>query len=100
DLLRIYGVSGAAAEEVEELAMKARARPWWRDFPEIFDSEFPGYENDATSIGVFMPLILPALLQAGADIGSLRRTGPRAPKWRRQGQGARLRRQEILDRTD
>ena len=48
DLLRIYGVTDGAAEEVEELAIRARARPWWRDFPEIFDSEFPGYENDAT----------------------------------------------------
>src|SRR5580693_6428026 len=100
DLLRIYGVSGSAAEDVEELAMKARARPWWRDFPEIFDSEFPGYENDATSIGVFMPLILPGLLQTEAYIESLLRTGPRPPQWRRKALEARLRRQEILDRSD
>jgi hypothetical protein len=100
DLLRIYGVSGGAADEVEELAMKARARPWWRDYPEIFDSEFPGYENDATSIGVFMPLILPGLLQTEAYVEALLRTGPRPPQWRRKGEEARLRRQEILDRTD
>jgi hypothetical protein len=100
DLLRIYGVSGGAADEVEELAIKARARPWWRDFPEIFDSEFPGYENDATSIGVFMPLILPGLLQTEAYVEALLRTGPRPPQWRRKGLEARLRRQEILDRTD
>jgi Domain of unknown function (DUF5753) len=100
DLLRIYGVSGSAAEDVEELAMKARARPWWRDFPEIFDSEFPGYENDATSIGVFMPLILPGLLQTEAYIEALLRTGPRPPQWRRKALEARLRRQEILDRSD
>jgi hypothetical protein len=100
DLLRIYGISGGDAEDVEELAMKARARPWWRDFPEIFDSEFPGYENDATSIGVFMPLILPGLLQTEAYIESLLRTGPRPPQWRRKALEARLRRQEILDRSD
>ena len=100
DLLRIYGVSGGAAEDVEELAMKARARPWWRDFPEIFDSEFPGYENDATSIGVFMPLILPGLMQTEAYTESLLRTGPRPPTWRRKALEARLRRQEILGRTD
>ena len=100
DLLRIYGISGGGAEDVEELAMKARARPWWRDFPEIFDSEFPGYENDATSIGVFMPLILPGLLQTEAYIESLLRTGPRPPQWRRKALEARLRRQEILDRSD
>ncbi len=79
DLLRIYGVDGSDSDEVEEMAMKARARPWWRDFPEIFDGEFPGYENDATSIGVFMPLILPGLLQTESYTESLLRTGPRPP---------------------
>jgi hypothetical protein len=100
DLLRIYEVSDDGAEEVEELAMRARTRPWWREFPEIFDDEFPGYENDATSIGVFMPLILPGLLQTEAYIEALLRTGPRPPKWRRRAVEARLRRQEILDRSD
>ena len=100
DLLRIYGVSDGNSDEVEELAMKARARPWWRDFPEIFETEFPGYENDATSIGVFMPLILPGLLQTEAYIEALLRTGPRPPQWRRKALEARQRRQEILDRSD
>jgi transcriptional regulator with XRE-family HTH domain len=100
DLLRIYGVSGGESDDVEELAMKARARPWWRDFPEIFDSEFPGYENDATSIGVFMPLILPGLMQTEAYTEALLRTGPRPPTWRRKALEARVRRQEILARTD
>jgi hypothetical protein len=100
DLLRIYGVTGSDSEDVEELAMKARARPWWRDYPEIFDSEFPGYENDATSIGVFMPLILPGIMQTEAYTEALLRTGPRPPTWRRKAQEARLRRQEILGRAD
>src|SRR6202012_2493761 len=100
DLLRIYGVEGSRSDEIEEMAMKARARPWWRDFPEIFDGEFPGYENDASSIGVFMPLILPGLLQTEAYIESLLRTGPRPPQWRRKAVESRLRRQEVLDRTD
>ena len=100
DLLRIYGVSDGNSDEVEELAMKARARPWWREFPEIFETEFPGYENDATSIGVFMPLILPGLLQTEAYIEALLRTGPRPPQWRRKALEARQRRQEILDRSD
>jgi hypothetical protein len=100
DLLRIYGVASGDSDEVEELAMKARARPWWRDFPEIFDTEFPGYENDATGIGAFMPLILPGLLQTEAYVESLLRTGPRPPTWRRKALEARMRRQEILGRED
>jgi transcriptional regulator with XRE-family HTH domain len=100
DLLRIYEVDGGEREEVEDLAMRARARPWWRDYPEVFDSEFPGYENDATSIHVFMPLILPGLLQTEAYMESLLRSGSRPPAWRRKALEARLRRQEILDRAD
>src|SRR6201994_3007092 len=98
DLLRIYGVTDGAADDVEELAIKARARPWWRDFPEIFESEFPGYENDATSIGVFMPLILPGLLQTEAYTESPLRTGPRPPAWRRKALEVRPRRAEGPER--
>ena len=49
DLLRLYGVKDSDREDLEELAMRARARPWWRDYPEIFDNEFPGFEDDAST---------------------------------------------------
>lgn len=98
DLLRIYDVPPGAQGELEELAIRARARPWWRDFPEIFDNEFPGFENDATRIRVFMPLILPGLLQTPAYVESLMRAGSRPPAWRERALQTRLRRQEILDR--
>jgi hypothetical protein len=100
DMLRIYEVEGGLRDEIEDLAIKARARAWWRDMPEIFDSEFPGYENDATTIRVFMPLVLPGLLQIPAYTEALLRAGPRPPTWRRKALEARRRRQEILDRTD
>jgi len=66
DLIRIYEIEGAEREEIEELAVSCRVRPWWREYGEIFDNEFPGYENDATAIKVFMPLLLPGLLQTPA----------------------------------
>ena len=100
DMVRIYGIEDAAKDEIEELAIKARARAWWRELPEIFDSEFPGYENDATTIHVFMPLVLPGLLQVPAYTEALLRAGPRPPAWRRKALEARQRRQEILDRGD
>ena len=99
DLLRIYDAPPGVQDELEELAVRARARPWWRDFPEIFDNEFPGFENDATRIRVFMPLILPGLLQTPAYVESLMRTGSRPPAWRERALQTRLRRQEILDRA-
>jgi Domain of unknown function (DUF5753) len=100
DLIRIYELSDSAGEVIEELAVKTRARAWWRDVPEIFDSDFPGYENDATTIALFMPLILPGLLQTVAYAEALLRAGPRSPAWRRKALESRKRRQEILDRAD
>jgi hypothetical protein len=77
----------------------ACARAWWRDFPEIFASEFPGYENDAVTIRTSAPLILPGLLQTQAYMESMLGTEFRPPAWRRKALSAHLRRQEILNGT-
>src|SRR5258708_31802650 len=79
DLLRIYGVDSVAAEELEELAIRARARPWWRDYTDIFENEVPGFENDAVRIRVFMPLVLPGLLQTRDYMEALWRAGSAPP---------------------
>jgi transcriptional regulator with XRE-family HTH domain len=100
DLLRIYKVADAEAQEIEELSVRARARPWWRDYGEVFDDDFPGYENDASVIRVYFPLVLPGLLQTEAYMEALLKNGPRSPAFRRKAMQARLRRQEILDRPD
>jgi hypothetical protein len=100
DLMRIYEVEGEQRQEIEDLAARSRARPWWRDFGEVFDSDFPGYENDAAFIRVFMPLVVPGLLQTQAYMEALLETGPRSPAFRCRAVQARLRRQEILDRPD
>src|SRR6195952_1311809 len=39
DLLRIYSADSTTADELEDLAIRARARPWWREYPEIFGNE-------------------------------------------------------------
>ena len=100
DLLRIYDVGQEEHDELEELAVRARARGWWRDYPEIYPNEFPGFENDATVIRAFMPLVLPGLLQTREYVEALTRAGQRPPLWRRRALETRLRRQEILSRTD
>lgn len=99
DLLRIYNADTTVQDELEDLAIRARARPWWREYPEIFGNEFPGFENDASQIRVFMPLILPGLLQTAAYVEAGLRTGPRSPAWRQKALETRLRRQEILTRN-
>jgi transcriptional regulator with XRE-family HTH domain len=98
DLLRVYDVDEGEKEQLEELAIQARARPWWRDYSDIFENEFPGFENDASRIRVFMPLVLPGLLQSQDYAEAFMRIGPRPPSWRRKVLDTRLRRQEILSR--
>jgi transcriptional regulator with XRE-family HTH domain len=100
DLLRIYRVGEAEAAEIEQLAVQARARAWWRDYPDVFENEFPGFENDAARIRVFMPLLVPGLLQTRDYMEAHLRFGGRPPTWRQRAMVARLRRQEVLDRTD
>jgi hypothetical protein len=100
DLIRIYEIEGAEADEIEELAVRSRVRPWWREYGEVFDNEFPGYENDAATIAVYMPLVVPALLQTQSYMEVQLKSCARPPAWRRKAVKTRLRRQEILDRPD
>jgi transcriptional regulator with XRE-family HTH domain len=98
DLLRFYDADEAASRDIERLAMQARVRPWWRDYQDVFDNEFPGFESDASRIRVFFPLVIPGLLQTEDYIAALMRSSGKPPAWRRRAIEARLRRQQILER--
>ncbi|MEN3309761.1 MAG: hypothetical protein V7603_5963 [Micromonosporaceae bacterium] len=99
DLLRIYEVSQAEREELEDLAVLARGRRWWREYGDVFgDSEYPGFEEDAVRICLYMPLILPGLLQTRAYVEAHTEVGTQPAEWRDRALQARLRRQEILTR--
>jgi transcriptional regulator with XRE-family HTH domain len=101
DLLRIYRVGDDERRELEELARQARERPWWRDYHDVFgETEFPGFESDATKISLYMPLILPGLLQTPAYTEAQMGVGANPPAWGRRALQARQRRQEILNRGD
>jgi hypothetical protein len=99
DLLRIYQVAEAERDELEQLAVLSRSRAWWRDYPDVFENEFPGFEGDAARIRVFMPLLVPGLFQTRDYMEAHLRFGARPPTWRQRAMVARLRRQEILDRS-
>src|SRR5690606_33168444 len=75
DLLRIYDTSEEEQKELEELAMLARARAWWRDYSDVFENEYPGYEADAAVISVYLPLVIPGLLQTPAYMEAHMRAG-------------------------
>ena len=86
DLARIYGAGDHERAELEDLVARSRARLWWHE-PEkerdkVFSNEFAGFENDAARISVYMPLVLPGLLQVPAYAQSLLAVGPWPQQWR------------------
>jgi hypothetical protein len=100
DLLRIYEVSDSERQELADLAVLARERPWWREYGDVFgDHEYPGFEADAARICLYMPLILPGLLQTPPYIEAHMRVGTQPTAWHTRALQARLRRQEVLDRA-
>ena len=100
DLARVYGATADDGAELLDLTMHARARQWWRGYEDVFgkDDEFPGFEHDAARVSVYMPLVLPGLLQTRPYIEAHMRAGSQPPAWRERALEARLRRQLILDR--
>ena len=106
DLLRAYDAPEGAQAEVMDLVGRASARAWWRPYAQpgdpgrVFDSEFPGFEFDAARISVYMPLVIPGLLQTAPYIDAHMAAGSRPEQWRGRAREARLRRQQVLARTD
>jgi transcriptional regulator with XRE-family HTH domain len=101
DLMRTYEVSDAVNEEFTRLADRARTRPWWREYQDVFgDTEYPGYEEDAVRIRVYLPLLVPALLGTPAYLDTVLSQGVQPTGWRERAREAGARRRGILDRTD
>lgn len=78
DMLELYRVDEARREAMVQIAREARQRGWWQTFVDVPDGvpAYVGLETAATSIDIYMSLIVPALLQtpayAGAVIGAVR----------------------------
>lgn len=106
DLLRTYEASTNEEAEIMDLVERASVRPWWRKYAQprdearVFSNEFPGFENDAARISVYTPLVIPGLLQAPPYARALMSAGTKSSQWKERALEARLRRQQILGRTD
>jgi hypothetical protein len=97
DMLELYRVSEAQREAMVQIAREARQRGWWQTFVDV--PAYVGLEVAATSIDIYMSLIVPALLQtadyARAVIGAVRPDLPASEIDRRVE--LRVRRQALLD---
>jgi transcriptional regulator with XRE-family HTH domain len=102
DLARIYEASDEERAELEDLGRQARQRVWWRNYEDVFGkgNEFAGFENDAARISLYMPLVIPGLLQTRAHTAAQLARGAGSPQWQERALEARMRRQRILDRID
>jgi transcriptional regulator with XRE-family HTH domain len=102
DMLALYRVDDARREAMVQIAREARQRGWWQKFVDVPDGvpAYVGLEAAATSIDVYMALIVPALLQtpdyARAVIGAVRPDLPAKELDRRVELRVR-RRQALLD---
>jgi transcriptional regulator with XRE-family HTH domain len=104
DMLELYQVDEAQREALVQIARETRQRGWWQKFVDVPDG-VPAYvslEAAATSIDVYMSLIVPALLQtaeyARAIIGAVRPDLPGSEIERRVE--LRVGRQALLDQDN
>ena len=101
DMLGLYQVPDSQREAMVQIAREARQPGWWQKFVDVPDGvpAYVGLETAATSIDIYMSVIVPALLQtadyAKAVIGAVRPDLPSAEIDRRVE--LRLRRQALLD---
>jgi transcriptional regulator with XRE-family HTH domain len=104
DMLGLYRVGEAQREALVQVAREARQRGWWQKFVDVPDGvpAYVGLEAAATSIDVYMSLIVPALLQtadyARAIIGAVRPDLPASEISRRVE--LRMSRQALLDQDN
>jgi transcriptional regulator with XRE-family HTH domain len=103
ELLEIYGVIGAEADSVVQLARDARRKGWWHAYSRVLPPWFEAYvglESDAARLHDFQPSVVPGLLQTEDYARAIMRSGPHADG----GEdidlrvALRMRRQAILDR--
>jgi transcriptional regulator with XRE-family HTH domain len=103
ELLEIYGVTGAEADSLVQLARDARRKGWWHAYGRVLPPWFEAYvglESDAARLHDFQPSVVPGLLQTDGYARAILRSAPHA------GSGEdidlrvalRMRRQAIFDR--
>jgi transcriptional regulator with XRE-family HTH domain len=81
ELLEVYGVTGAAADALVELAREARRKGWWHRFGPVTPSwlePYLGLEAEAARLRDFQPMVLPGLVQTEDYARAMLRTAPGA----------------------
>lgn len=100
DLCELYGITSPDKEGLMQLARDSRQRGWWAEYQDVFPSNFPGFEAEASSVRSYEAELVPGLLQtedyARAVIRALLPTAPAEEVERRVA--ARMARQQEIER--
>jgi transcriptional regulator with XRE-family HTH domain len=83
ELLEIYGVTGAEADSLVQLARDARRKGWWRAYGRVLPAWFEAYiglESEAARLRDFQPLVVPGLLQTEGYARAVLRAAPYASR--------------------
>ncbi|HET9518644.1 MAG TPA: helix-turn-helix transcriptional regulator [Actinoplanes sp.] len=75
NMLDIYGVKGAEAEELVEISREARLKGWWHPYSTVLTGAYVGLEAAAQSIRTYEQQVVPGLLQSEAYAVAMLRAG-------------------------
>jgi transcriptional regulator with XRE-family HTH domain len=81
ELLEVYGVSGAEADSLVQLAREARRKGWWHTYGRVLPTWFEAYiglESEAIRLRDFQSLVMPGLLQTEDYARAVLRAAPQA----------------------
>jgi len=63
DMLAVYGITGAPADHLVEVAREARQKGWWHLYGTVLTSAYVGLEAAASTVRAYEPQVVPGLLQ-------------------------------------
>jgi transcriptional regulator with XRE-family HTH domain len=81
ELLDIYGITGAEADALVQLAREARRKGWWHTYGQVLPPWFEAYiglEAEAVRQRDFQPMVIPGLFQTEDYARAVLRAAPNA----------------------
>lgn len=105
ELLDIYGITGAEADSLVQLAREARRKGWWHTYGQVLPPWFEAYiglEAEAVRQRDFQSMVIPGLFQTEDYAHAVLRTAPSAGSTEAIERLTQLRmeRQAILDQAN
>lgn len=96
-LLDTYGIDDEPhRRSVLDLARSSGSQDWWTEYSDVFPDAFPDFEQAASRIRSFEPLVIPGLLQTPAYAAEVFRPGHLRRDEIERAVATRIQRQRIL----